>query len=67
LLIDFCKKQKASQILLLQKIRWKMRRIKTSLPSHQLKKNDFDPLEVYNAAYLDLSKGNHQLALQGFQ
>jgi tol-pal system protein YbgF len=28
---------------------------------------DFDPLEVYNAAYLDLSKGNHQLALQGFQ
>lgn len=30
-------------------------------------KPDFDPLEIYNAAYLDLSKGNHQLALQGFQ
>lgn len=30
-------------------------------------KNDLDPLELYNAAYLDLSKGNHQLALQGFQ
>lgn len=28
---------------------------------------DFDPLEVYNAAYLDLSKGNYQLAIQGFQ
>lgn len=26
-----------------------------------------DPLEVYNAAYLDLSKANYQLALQGFQ
>ncbi len=28
---------------------------------------EFDPLEIYNAAYLDLSKGNYQLALQGFQ
>lgn len=26
-----------------------------------------DPLELYNAAYLDLSKANYQLALQGFQ
>jgi len=30
-------------------------------------KINLDPLEVYNAAYLDLSKGNYQLALQGFQ
>ncbi len=26
-----------------------------------------DPLKIYNAAYLDLSKRNYQLALQGFQ
>ncbi len=28
---------------------------------------DDDPLKIYNAAYLDLSKRNYQLALQGFQ
>jgi tol-pal system protein YbgF len=38
---------------------------KSTNPSAQ--KIDLDPLEVYNVAYLDLSKGNHQLALQGFQ
>lgn len=34
-------------------------------PSAQ--QSDIDPLALYNSAYLDLSKGNHQLALQGFQ
>lgn len=29
--------------------------------------SDDDPLKIYNAAYLDLSKRNYQLALQGFQ
>jgi len=28
---------------------------------------DLNPLAVYNSAYLDLSKGNLQLAIQGFQ
>lgn len=32
-----------------------------------IQQKDFDPLAVYNAAYLDLSRGNYQLALQGFQ
>lgn len=35
--------------------------------SASVQKIDFDPLEIYNTAYLDLSKGNYQLALQGFQ
>ncbi|MCI0494176.1 tol-pal system protein YbgF [candidate division KSB1 bacterium] len=38
---------------------------KPAIPSVQ--KNDFDPLAIYNSAYLDLSKGNYQLAMQGFQ
>ncbi|HEX9970863.1 MAG TPA: tol-pal system protein YbgF [bacterium] len=38
---------------------------KPAIPSVQ--KSDFDPLVIYNSAYLDLSRGNHQLAMQGFQ
>jgi len=32
-----------------------------------VQKPDLEPLDVYNAAYLDLSKGYYHLALQGFQ
>ncbi|MCI0513515.1 tol-pal system protein YbgF [candidate division KSB1 bacterium] len=28
---------------------------------------EFDPKTIYNSAYLDLSRGNYQLAIQGFQ
>lgn len=38
---------------------------KPAIPSAPPK--DIDPLALYNSAYLDLSKGNHQLAAQGFQ